>query len=377
MFCQRFFPCAVLCVALVAPAAPASAADAYEPRTTVLQAHCDVDFADADAVAGPDGLTRGFVSYRGDDCNQRIRWFEGTGSSWDTARTRYRGVVMATADDDSGTWVLFANRGGIRVGRRDRAGVQHAPVLVDGNGLGGALIPTGDLFLSNGRWLAVWSRQVGPGGEFAQTELFSAQTLGRGDCFSAGLHKQRLTDSRYNDDSPTLVQVGDEDLTPGVFWARNDGAQGLQSNLRLGSQPPEDCLWGQGRYTSYGDLNTEPDATQGLEGPLLTWSRDGEILVDGGNASFPTTLMGSGSSPRISATDAGTTHVAWITVGNHVQVAQRKNRGWTETDLTPDAVADQQLVAVTGSTPVTDSGGKATVLIFSPGTDRLTARTQS
>jgi len=376
MFRQRFILCAVLCAALVAPAAPASAADAYEPRTTVLQAHCDVDVANADAVAGPDGLTRGFISYRGDDCNQRIRWFSGSGSSWTTARTRYRGVVMATADDDSGTWVLFANLGGIRVGRRDRAGVERAPVLVDGNGLGGAVIPSGDLFLTNGRWLAVWSRQVGAGGEFAQTELFSAQTLGRGDCFSAGLHKQRLTDSRYNDDAPTLVQVGFDDLTPGVFWARNDGAQGLQSNLRLGKQPPEDCQWRQERYTSYGNLNTEPAATQGLEGPLLTWSRDGEILVDGGSE-FPTWLLGRGSTPHISATGDRATHVAYITIGNHVQIAERKGGAWTETDLTPDAVADQQLVAVTGSVPVTDSGGKATVLIFSPGSDRLTARTQS
>jgi UDP-N-acetylmuramoylalanine-D-glutamate ligase len=65
--------------------------------------------------------------------------------------------------------------------------------------------------------------------------------------------------------------------------------------------------------------------------------------------------------------------VAWVTLGTHVRIAQRTAPGdaWTETDLTPDAVADQQLIAVTGS------GGKATVLIFSPRTDRLSARTQS
>jgi hypothetical protein len=370
MLSRRFILCAMLCLALVVPAVPAGAADTYGPRIEVLQAHCEPDAVHADAVAGIDGLTRGFSSYFGDDCNQRIRWFEGAASSWTTARTRYRGVVMATAHDGTGTWLLFANAGGVRIGRRSNAGVEQAPVLVDSKGLGGALFPTGDLLVAGGRWLAVWSRQVGPGGEFAQTELFSAQTLGQGHCFSAGLHKQRLTDSRFNDDAPTLAPIGDDDATPRLVWERNDGAQGLRSNLRAGRQPFDDCLWRHHRYTAYGDLNTEPDATRGLESRLLTWRRDGEILVDGGRA-FARRVLGSGFSPRISHTGAST-HVAWINTASHVSIAQRALGGaWTETDLTPDAVAFQQLVAVTGT------GGKATVLIFSPGTDRLTARTQS
>jgi len=371
MFRRCFIYCAVLCIALVVPVAPAGAADAYGPRVEVLQAHCEVDFAHADAVAGSDGLTRGFISYFGTDCNQRIRWFEGSGSSWDTARTRYRGVVMATAHDGTGTWVLFANAGGVRVARRTNAGVERDPVRVDRKGLGGATFPSGDLLVAGGRWLAVWSRQVGPGGEFAQTELFSAQTMGQGHCFSAGLHKQRLTNNRFNDDGPTLAPIGNDDATPRLAWERNDGAQGLRSNLRAGWQPFDDCLWRHRRYTSYGDLNTEPDATRGLESRLLTWRRDGEILVDGGSA-FSRRVLGSGFSPRISHTGAST-HVAWVTLGTHVRIAQRTAPGdaWTETDLTPGAVADQQLVAVTGT------GGKATVLMFSSGTDRLTARSQS
>lgn len=90
MLCRRFILCAMLCTALVVPAVPAGAAEPYGPPIEVLNAPCGPDVVHADAVVGIEGRTRGFISYVGGDCSQRIRWFEGAEVSWTTAVTRYR-----------------------------------------------------------------------------------------------------------------------------------------------------------------------------------------------------------------------------------------------------------------------------------------------
>ena len=38
--------------------------------------------------------------------------------------------------------------------------------------------PTADIGAVGGRWWAVWTEQVGPGGEFAPQQLFQAKTYG-------------------------------------------------------------------------------------------------------------------------------------------------------------------------------------------------------
>ena len=370
---RRRLVLSIALLSLALPAAvPAEAAGPFGPRVPVIDPGCDVETAYGDAVVGTDGVTRGFVRFSGDDCPRRIFWFSGSGSSWTSQRTRYRGIVLAAAYDDTGSRLLFADSSGIKVARRTPAGVERDPVRVDGKGLGGAQFPSGDLVVAGGRWLAVWSRQVGPGGEFAQTELFSAQSLGRGHCFSSGINRQRLTRSKRNDDHPTLLGPDNVDGKARLVWERNDSAQGLVSNLRSARMRLDDCRWRQRVLTRGGDLNLTPDATRGLEARLLTWQRDGRILVDGGSA-FGRRRLGRGFAPDISHT-AATTHVAWntFTSPSRIRLAERvAGSGWTLHSVTPGVTADHQLLGVTGT------GGKATVLAVNLRSGRLYARTQS
>ncbi|MBA2529294.1 MAG: hypothetical protein H0V19_04930 [Euzebyales bacterium] len=362
-----------LCAALLlsgAMPAPAGAVGTFGPRVPVVEPTCNVTSASGDAVVGLDGTTRGFVAFDGTGCSDRIRFFEGAGGGWSKAMTRYRGVVLATAYDGTGAWLLYANGSGIRVGQRTNSGTYRDPVRVDSKGLTGAIIPSGDLVASGGRWLAVWNRQVGPGGEFAQTELFSAQTLGMGHCFSSGINRQRITNSNAGDDNPTLLTPDNADGKVRLLWDRNDSAQGERADLRIARMPLDDCRWRQRLFTAGGDLNVTPDAARGLEAKLVTWQRDGKILVDGGSA-FGRRRLGTGFAPDISHT-AATTHVAWNTfaASRHVRLAERAGGTWTTTDVTAGLHGDQQLIGVTGT------GNKATVLIVNLATNRLYARSQ-
>ena len=70
------------------------------------------------------------------------------------------------------SYVLFATPVDIRIGKRTNAGVFSSRVV--DTGTGGVTVPTGDVIAKDGQWFGVWAKQVGPGGEFAQMELFSA-----------------------------------------------------------------------------------------------------------------------------------------------------------------------------------------------------------
>ena len=111
-----------------------------------------------------------------------------------TGRGPYTGRVLGVADDTTGTYALYSNQNGIWVGRRTTAGTFTKPVRVSTRGNGGAVLPQGDIVAQGGGYWAVWTEQVGPGGEFAQQEVFQAKTLEAGSCTSAiSRHGSRRT----------------------------------------------------------------------------------------------------------------------------------------------------------------------------------------
>lgn len=353
----------VVALLVLAVAAPAGAVRRFGPRVTVATATCDAASVSGDAVASQHGRTAGFVRFLGDDCGSVIHAFRGRDDTWRADRTPYRGYVLAAAADGGATLVLYAARRGTFVGRRTRGGAYREPVRVTRSGLGGGQIPTGDLVAAGGRWLAVYNRPIGPGGEFAQTELFSAQTLGRRDCFSRGMLRQRITRSNRNDDNPTLVLSGAAAGRARLVWDRNDSAQGLVANLRRGTQRLDTCTWTDRGLTSQGDLNIMPSLARDGRSELLAWWRDGAIRARG---AFGEDRLGRGFGPS-AALSADVPVVAWDGDGQRIRVAERRGGSWSRRKLGGGA---QVLLAVTSRR------GRATVVGLSAGSDRLFATTQ-
>lgn len=375
---RRLLVLVVALATLFTLAAPAGAAGSFDPPARVLRAGCDVRGFTGDAVAGPGATTVGFVAFTGPACNDRIRYFSGAGDSWSSTTTRYRGRVLAVTRDASSTYLLSADDNGIYVSRRGDDGTESRPRRVSRRGLGAAIYPTGDLVAAGGRWLAVWSEQVGPGGEFAQSELFSARTLGSGHCFDGMLRRHRITNSRRDDIAPTLAMIGaGSGAGVQMFWERNDGARGLRSDLHRGTLDLAACdnAWTSGAFVTAGRLNIQPDLQVHGQTSYLSWWRDGRILTaDDRSGSLVAEVSGRRAltGPKVSAS-GGRAFSAWTAGEERPRVVLGKREGgtWTRAQASRTAASAQVLLGL-GS-----SRGKATVLVVDFGRDRLYARTQS
>jgi hypothetical protein len=360
---------ALLGLPTVASAAPPS----FGAPVTVVSAGCNFDEVTGDTKLSSDSVTRGFVSFLGGTCGQEpaIRYFRQSGSGWSAATSPYRGRVLAVAADGISTWLLYANFGGIHLGRRTTAGGFAASQRLSTVGLSGAVNPTGDLVASGGRYWAVWSEQVGPGGEFAQTELFQALTLGQGH-FHDGIARQRITSTTTSDDiEPSLTldpRTSGDTARVIMVWNRNDGAQGLVSTLRTASAS-FDGRWASRQWTPAGTFASSPDlhAIPSQKLAVAAYVAGGRI-VQASNA--PATVRTNrfsraGSGPRTTRTLTAN-YTAWTSNAQHVVLARSGGAGSItfEVDLTPSA-GQQQLIGVTARS------GKALVLGASFTSNRL------
>jgi len=356
---------------LIGPPAASAAPPSFGAPVTVTSAGCDFDEVTGDARLSSDAITRGFVAFHGGSCGLEpsIRYFRRSGAGWSVATSPYRGRVLGVAADGISTWLLYANVGGVHLGRRTTAGGFAASRRLSTVGLTGATNPTGDVVAAGGRWWAVWSEPVGPGGEFAQTELFQALTLGQGH-FHDGIARQRITSTPANDDlEPSLTfdpATSGDTARVIMAWNRNDGAQGLVSTIRVASAA-FDGRWGSRQWTRTGTFAGSPDLNTVAGTVVGAYVADGRV-VQATNA--PTTLLTNrfarpGRGPRASRS-FGANFTAWTSDGGHVLLARSGAPGAItfQADLTPTA-RSQQLVAVTAQ------GGKATVLGASFTTDRL------
>ncbi|HEY6749606.1 MAG TPA: hypothetical protein VI357_28300 [Mycobacteriales bacterium] len=129
--------------------------------------------------------------------------------------------------------------------------------------------PRGDVVARDGLWFGVWTKQVGPGGEFADVELFQG---GSAQPFRRIVNRPDLADV-----DPALAYSG---TIPVLVWSR------LQQPERPG---PAD-VWvakylnggSQSRvFASLGSLNLSPDIATAGGLTFVTWERAGAIVVAG------------------------------------------------------------------------------------------------
>jgi hypothetical protein len=362
-------------VASLAAASPAAAVGPFGPVVTVTQPNCFFDDTSTtgDSVVGSDGIIRGFVSFAGGSCgaNPQIRYFQGSGASWTSTMSPYRGRVLGVAWDGSDTFLLHLDGSNVRITKRDATGFTPGRILSSSGG-GGGTLTLGDVIASGGQWWAVWNESVGPGGEFAQTELFQGLTLGRGH-FHNGINRQRITfTDNLLDFAPSLTLAPDGGSTGEAVlaWTRSDIAQGEFEVIRF-ARAGFDGRWTSRSYTPSSVLSRSMDLF--TYGPIIFGAYvSGQQVIQATNP--PATLRSNsftgGARPRVGSS-GGKTFVAWTGAHQHVRVGEATAPGVaTEADLTPTA-GPQQVISVSGR------AGKATVLAVSFGTRRLWARTQT
>jgi hypothetical protein len=223
---RRLVP--VLGAALLAGtlAQPAGAVEPLGPAVTITNSPCSGGTPAGDAVAGPDGKAHGFFRFSGGNCDSRIWYVEGSGSSWTSTVSPYRGTVLAVATDTTGTYLLYDDGNGVRVTKR------QGTTFTAGRALGGRSAH-GDVIATGGRWWAVWSQQGRLPSGAATTDLWQAKTIGT----ASGSRRITSLDSNL-DTRPSLAH------RPGggavLFWSRSPMSASGTAELRLATSTTGD-----------------------------------------------------------------------------------------------------------------------------------------
>jgi hypothetical protein len=354
-------------VAIVLGTTPVSAqVGPFDPPQTVAGG-CESFFGDAVVTAG--GETQGFATCV-TSSGLRIRYFSRAagGTVNPSVNTGFVGNVLGVAHDSTGTYVLFNNDTQILIGKRTNAGAFNSRV-VDTFG-GGGLFPTGDVIARDGQWFGVWSKQVGPGGEFAQTELFQGGTV-------FPVRRLTTTSGNVDDLEPSLAYSG---TTPVMVWTRcQSPAVPGPSDIWLAKFTGG--TWQSRVLASAGFLNYLPDLQVSGGVAAVTWNRDDRVVV----ASNPTgsftshTFNTLGIAPKVAASISPTTpddiFVSWTAFGpvggdDRVFFAETASSSvtgtWHGTHIAP---------AGTFSFAVGAAGGKAIVAYQEGSTVRVRAQT--
>ncbi|MEO6703049.1 MAG: hypothetical protein ABI140_17815, partial [Jatrophihabitantaceae bacterium] len=187
---------------------------------------------------------------------------------------------------------------------------------------------TASVVASNAQWWVVWSEQVGPGGEFAHTQLFQRHTL----LGTAGRTQITATGQNVDDRQPSLsfyarrvtmtwTRISSPEL-PGpseIRWSRNFGF-GWQSNT----------------LASVGPDNSQPDVIEYAGVTYVAWNRNGSIwYADNATGPFLSHhFTPAGFSPSIAVSGANV-FVSWTIAdpSSRVLLAQRAGGVWTTTAL--------------------------------------------
>ncbi|MGS0685437.1 hypothetical protein ACVBEQ_09865 [Nakamurella sp. GG22] len=238
----------------------------------------------------------------------------------------YTGKVLATAwDGVDALYVVFSQGNDLKIAKRVQStGAYSATTLLATDS--GAVPFTADVVASAGKWWAVWSRQVGPGGEFAQTELFQRHTL----LGTEAATRITNTSASVDDSEPTLGFSGGR-LT--MIWTRTTTpALPGQSDLRIARNTGSG--WASSTLASIGYTNDRPDSMTIGATTFVTWQRDGKIVqADNSTGSFVSkTFATPGSGPKIGAS-FGKVFVGWNTTTDTFFFAERSGGAWTGTTL--------------------------------------------
>ena len=362
MFRRSFFvvAAAVAAMMLASTAVGAAVRPFNAPQTVV--GGCTAN--SGDSVMSSGGSLVGYAECQG----SLIRFFSRNpnGSVNPSQATGFSGRVLGVAFDSTSSYVLFATSVDIRIGRRTNAGAFSSRVV--DTGLGGGTLPTGDVIAKDGQWFGVWSKQVGPGGEFAQTELFSAGS-------TQPVRQVTFTGPTIDDSEPTLAYSAS---TPVLIWARIQdpfapGPSDLYKSKFLsgGWEAPQP-------FATAGTNNFVPDMTIAGGRTFVTWNRDGYVWVASNpGGSFSSRMFNTGGLlPKVAAstTSGFVDHifVTWTAFGatpsqNRVFFAESASNGsvqatWDGTYVAPVGTSALGVGGAATKGTVTYSGGNAVAI---------------
>ena len=312
-----------LCASMV-NIAPAAAVGPFGPAETVI-AGCTDGVGDAGIAA--DGTTRGFFNCTGVSAGT-IRFFRDSPASAPTVEVSpYTGFVQAVAwDGQNATYVVFQQGSTLRIGKRVESTGAYAPATTLTTTGANAIAFSSDVVAVNGQWWAVWSEQVGPGGEFAQIDLFQRHTL-------LGVQgRTRITGTTDSDDiEPTLAYTGGR---VEMVWTRAFApAVPGPSDLRIAESTGG--AWLSRTFATLGTSNSEPDVFFSGGVTWVTWQRDRAVLVaDNARGGFTSrTLTSAGIDPTV-AVSGSTVFVAWYAFNaDRAVVAERAGGVWSSGQL--------------------------------------------
>lgn len=308
-----------LAATLVA-AAPAYAADAFTPPVTVVAPPCATAPGGSDAAFGG-GTIRGFAGF--DSCAHAIYYVQGGTQGYTRVQTPYRGIVLGVDADETATYLVYemtdpaGNVSGIGVTKRSHAGA-FFPTRVLSTAAGRQVVrPTADISAEGGRWWAVWTEQVGPGGEFAPQQLFQAKTFG-----TAADHQQITFTGPDVDNTEPSISL--DSVGAVLAWTR----------LTAPEQPgPADVwvatnantAWSSRDFSSAGTDNHTADLKRIGGRTFLAFVRDGRIVeAENTTGAFTShVFLTPGDQPRVGAT-SGSEFVSWTT-GSGVFYARGNN----------------------------------------------------
>jgi hypothetical protein len=301
---------------------PASPASAQEVQRSTLLSLCGT--VEADASAGPDGRIGGFASSSGAGCPTDIWSLRGAAHQWETVRSPYRGTVLATSRDDTGTYVLYNADDGLRLGKHSATGAFEPTrrLSTAQAGYGG-----GDVASSGGQWWAVWSEHTGA---FGQGQLYQAKTFG------GEVARQRITNHPSQPDHEPSIT-----LQPGaggalLAWTRFDApVEPNSSDIWMGTSGGG--AWSFRPVFTAGRDNGQPDLHS--DGPsFVGFVRDGApAYADNTSGAFRTTTfprpeLGIASQPGVGAA-TGRSYLGWIATSgpgpaDMVLLSTRRDGGW-------------------------------------------------
>jgi hypothetical protein len=339
-------------VAAVLGAAPASAADAFSPPVTVVAPPCATPGTADSAFGG--GTIRGFAGF--DACSHGIYYFQGGTQGYTRVLTPYRGIVLAADADETATYLVYlmtdavGNASGIGVTKRSHAGAFAATRVLSTAAGNQVVTPTADISAEGGRWWAVWTEQVGPGGEFAPQQLFQAKTFG-----TAADHQQITFTGAAVDNMEPSISL--DSVGAVLAWTRQTAPE-QPGPADLWVATNANTAWSSRIFSSDGTANGSADVKRIGGRTFLAFVRDGRVVeAENTTGAFTShVFLTAGDRPRVGAT-SGSEFVVWA-AGGRVFYARGNNGSQSfvgQFVSAPGTVADALVAA----------NGRGTVLIRS------------
>ena len=221
-------------------------------------------------------------------------------------------MVLGVDADETATYLVylmtdaFGSATGVGVTKRTHGGAFPPTRVLSTAARNQAVTPTGDIGAEGGKWWAVWTEQVGPGGEFAAQQLFQAKTYG-----TAANHQQITFTGADVDNTEPSISLDTRGAV--MAWTRQfQPAVPGPSDLRVATNP--DTAWTSRVFSDAGTENRTADLKRIGGFTFVTWVRDGYI-VEAENT--PGTFVSHvfthpGDRPRVGST-FGSQFVTWTT----------------------------------------------------------------